>query len=246
MAIAAGRFARIRGSGVPRDEAIRMVASAPRSRIGPVTLQTIGAHVAAGAARGGCRRFDAVPVGKVGAVTRRCGAGHDGGRAQVGCQRCDRPRRRRAGMTLVAEFACVTGRTGGSQRLARGCAVTPASEKVGRGVRGRRGKLCDVLPRESHGTDQRHMATGARGIGRRQMRGSNAVTIQAALDDGITHRHARLAGQRMAGRTRRRLVLRLRGVVYVIEAKIAAPRRGWCPPHDRLLDRPVMARVARD
>ena len=32
------------------------------------------------------------------------------------------------------------------------------------------------------------MAGGARGIGRRHVRGANAVTIQAALDDRRTHR----------------------------------------------------------
>ena len=41
------------------------------------------------------------------------------------------------------------------------------------------------------------MTRGARGIGRCQMSGSDAVTIEAALDDRRTHSHARLAGDRV-------------------------------------------------
>src|SRR6266498_4103478 len=39
------------------------------------------------------------------------------------------------------------------------------------------------------------MAGGAYRIGRREMDGANAVTVQAALYDRLTHGHPRLAGQ---------------------------------------------------
>jgi len=53
------------------------------------------------------------------------------------------------------------------------------------------------------------------------MSGSDAVTIEAALDDRLTHSHARLAGDRVTARAGWRLISRFRRVIHVIKAQIA-------------------------
>src|SRR5438093_446498 len=68
-----------------------------------------------------------------------------------------------------------------------------------------------------------YVAAGAagRGCSRCQMSGSDAVTIEAALDDRLTHSHARLADDRVTARAGWRLISRFRRVIHVIEAQIA-------------------------
>src|SRR6266487_2399605 len=147
VAIAARRLTGVRGGGMPRQKSVRVITSgAPWA--GPMALQAIGADVASRAAGGRCSCCGAVTVGIVGTVTRRRGPGHDGRRSRIGRQPRDRARRRRAGMTLVAELACVAGRAGGSHRLTRNGAVTTAAQKRWCGMRRWRGDSGDVLPRE--------------------------------------------------------------------------------------------------
>src|SRR6266508_334884 len=90
------------------------------------------------------------------------------------------------------------------------------------------------------------MAGGARRIGRREMGGSNLVTIQAALHDRLAHRHPRLAGHGVTPRAGWRFPSGLRAVSHMIEAKIAAARRRRGAPHDGFFDGPVVAGRARD
>src|SRR6266511_1121330 len=90
------------------------------------------------------------------------------------------------------------------------------------------------------------MAGGAYRIGRREMDGANAVTVQAALYDRLTHGHPRLAGQGVTPRAGWRFPSGLRDVSHMIEAKIAAARRRRRAPHDGFLDGPVVAGRARD
>ena len=93
-------------------------------------------------------------------------------------------------MTLVAELPRVARGTCGSHRLTRRGAVTAAAQKGRCGMRRRRGDFGDVLPSEGRDTGEGDMASSARAIGRRQVRGANAVTIQATLDDRRAHRHS--------------------------------------------------------
>src|SRR5213593_1248667 len=199
VAIAARRLTGIRGGGMARPKPVRMIAR-PARGTRPVAFQAIGAYVAAGAAGRGCSRFRAVTVGKVGTVIRGRSSRHHRRRSGIRWEPCDRARWRRAGVALVAELPRVAGGTRGSDRLARDRPMTAAAEKVRRRVRGWRGEISHVAPTERHGTDQRHMAGCARGVGRCQMRGSDAVTIEAALDDRLTHSHARLADDRVTAR----------------------------------------------
>ena len=246
VAIAAGRFARIRGSGVTRDESVRVIAGAARAGVRPVTVQAVGAHVAAGAARRGCGRFHAVPVGKVVAVTRRSRSRNNRRRSQIGCEPRDRPRRRRTGMTLIAELASVAGGASRAHGLAGNGAVAARAEKIGGGVRRRCGETSHVLPSERGGTNQRYVTGGARRIRRRQMHRLDTMTHQAALHDRLAHGHAWFADLRVTARAGRRFRSGLRSVIRVIEAKIAATRRRRCVPQNRLLDRPIVTRRARN
>jgi len=73
------------------------------------------------------------------------------------------------------------------------------------------------------------------------MRRPDFVTVQTPGHYGRPHRHPRCTGLGVAGGTRRRLGLRLARVLDVIEAEIAAARRGGRRPAHAFLDGPVVA-----
>src|ERR1041385_6672450 len=126
--------------------------------------------------------------------------------ARGGAARGEGARGRGAGVALIAELARMARGAARADGRARSGTVTGSGQEVRGAVRRGRGKPGNVGAGQACRLDERHVTGGAGGVGRRQVRRAKRVTIEAALDHRLAHRHASLALQRVTAFAARRLV----------------------------------------
>src|SRR5436190_17704584 len=225
VTVHAGRLARVGRRGMARQEAGRVIARRTGGRL-PVALEAVAANMAARAARRTRRRQRGVAAREIPPMRRRSPMRDERQGSWIRGEHGDRFGRRSAGMTLIAELTCMTGRAIRRQGTPRHRAVSVAARPAGIVMRRRCGETGDIVSCETDRASERKVTGRAGRVECREMSRANLVTVQAAADNVRAYRHAGRTRFRMACRPCRRIDFRGACVPLMIEFQIAAPRLG--------------------